>query len=83
MAKCFTDGQRIRHTIGITKIWIGTYDASKNGITYDDELYKSLSGFATSHHIIDNNHNRTTANGWVECECEVDGKWVSTNSFPV
>ena len=23
--KCFTNGQRIRHTIGINKTWIGTY----------------------------------------------------------
>jgi len=29
MTKCFTDGQRIRHIIGINKIWIGVYDYSK------------------------------------------------------
>ena len=77
MANCFTDGQRIRHTIGINKTWIGIYDASKNEIICDTKSYKSLSGFALTHHSI-NNSNRVTANGWAECDYEVNGKWIST-----
>jgi hypothetical protein len=72
MSKCFTHGQRIRH-----KIWIGTYDSSKNGIMYDTKFYKSISRFAKTHNSIINS-NRTSANGWGECECEVNGEWIST-----
>jgi hypothetical protein len=77
MSKCFTHGQRIRHKIGINKIWIGKYDSLKNGIIYDTKFYKSLSGFAKTHNSIINS-NRTSANGWAECECEVNGEWIST-----
>jgi hypothetical protein len=77
MTKCFTDGQRIRHTIGINKTWIGKYDSSKNGIICDKKFYKSLSGFAVTHYSIDRKY-RESANGWKECECEVNGEWIST-----
>jgi hypothetical protein len=78
MSKCFTNGQRIRHTIGINKTWIGIYDSSKNGIMYDTKFYKSLSGFAVMHYSIDRTDRVKTANGWTECECEVNEKWIST-----
>jgi hypothetical protein len=81
MAKCFTNGQRIRHTIGINKTWIGTYDSSKNGIVYDGKFYKSLSGFAETHYSIDTTDRCKEANGWKECDCEVNGKWISTYSL--
>ena len=77
MNKCFTNGQRIRHTIGINKTWIGIYDSLKNGIMYDTNFYKSLSGFAEMHYSRDR-PDRVSANGWRECECEVNGKWIST-----
>jgi len=82
MSKCFTNGQRIRHTIGINKTWIGTYDSSKNGIVCDGKFYKSLSGFAETHYSIDRTDRCKEANGWKECECEVNGKWISTYSLP-
>lgn len=78
MAKCFTDGQRIRHTIGINKTWIGIYDASKNEIICDTKSYKSLSGFAGTHYSIERPDRGNSANGWAECDYEVDGKWIST-----
>ena len=78
MAKCFTDGQYIRHTIGINKTWIGKYDSKKNGIIRDTTFYKSLSGFAQTHYSIDRPDRVSAANGWKECECEVNGKWIST-----
>ena len=77
MAKCFTDGQRIRHTIGINKTWIGIYDASKNEIICDTKSYKSLSGFAGKHYSIERPDRSNKANGWSECEYEVNGKWIS------
>ena len=81
MAKCFTNGQRICHTIGITKKWIGIYDSSKDEIVCDGVSYASLSGFAISHHRI-YNPARKSAGGWAECKCEVDGKWISTADLP-
>jgi len=81
MTKCFTNGQRIRHTIGINKSWIGTYDSSKNGIACDGKFYTSLSNFALFHNRV-YNPTRMTTDGWTHCECEVDGKWISTYSLP-
>ena len=78
MSKCFTNGQRIRHTVGINKTWIGIYDSTKNGIVYDNKIYKSLSGFAAMHYSIDRKDRVSSANGWKECECEINGKWIST-----
>ena len=78
MAKCFTNGQRIRHKIvKINKTRIGIYDSSKNEIVCDGVSYSSLSGFAISHHRI-YKPERQSAGGPAECKCEVDGKWIST-----
>ena len=81
MSKCFSDGQHLRHTIGINKTWIGIYDASKNEIIYDTKSYKSLSRFAGTHYSIERPDRGNSANGWAECECEVNGKWISTYSL--
>lgn len=81
MTKCFTDGQRIRHTICINKTWIGIYNSSINMIIYDGIFYKSMSKFALTHNQVDNPSQLSTG-GWIECECEVNGKWVSTYSLP-
>jgi hypothetical protein len=75
MSRVFTDGQRIRHTIGDHTI-LGRYDASENGIIHDGITY-SMSGFALAHHRSQNT-GRPTANGWAECECEQNGEWVTT-----
>jgi len=81
ISKCFTNGQRIRHTIGVNKTWIGIYDSSKNGIICDGKFYKSLSGFAKTHYSIDITDRVRSANGWKECECEVNGEWISTHNL--
>jgi len=81
MAKCFTNGQRIRHTIGINKTWTGTYDSSKNGIVYDGKIL-TLNKFAVSHFESERPDRVSNVNAWKECECEVDGKWISTYSLP-
>ena len=81
MTKYFTNGQRIRHTIGINKVWIGTYDSLRNGIICEGKFYTSLSNFALEHHH-SYNPTRRSAGGWAECECEVDGNWISTHSLP-
>ena len=81
MAKCFTNGQRIRHTIGINKTWTGTYDSSKNKILYDGKTL-SLNKFAESHYESERPDRTSNVNAWKECECEVDEKWISTYTLP-
>jgi len=81
MAKCFTHKQRIRHTIGINKTWIGIYDSSKNIIEYDGKAF-TLNKFARTHIKLERPHRRcTNVNAWKDCECEKDGKWISTVSL--
>lgn len=81
MYRCFADGQLIRHRIG-NKTWIGYYCSCENVIVVDyttckTSTYKTLSGFAEAHYSIDK-PERVSANGWKECECEVNGEWIST-----
>ena len=81
MKKCFINGQLIRHKIGINKIWIGTYDSSRNGIIYEGKIL-TLNKFAVSHYVSERPDRVSNVNAWNECECEVDGKWISTYSLP-
>lgn len=78
MSKCFTHGQQIRHMCGID-IWVGVYDSTTNTIGYDGTQYTSLSGFAKEHYrTCKPDRQSANANGWKECECVVDEKWIST-----
>lgn len=78
MKKCFSHGQRVRHIIGITKIWNGIYDSNKNGIICGKKFYKSLSGFSNAHYSEDRSYTVKSTNGWKECECFLNEKWIST-----
>jgi hypothetical protein len=90
MKKCFKDGQRIRHTIGVNNTWMATYNSSLNTINYynlkDGKLNSgsavSLNKFAENHYKSDRPDRVSAVNAWKECECEVDGKWISTYSLP-
>lgn len=77
MTKCFINGQRIRHTIGITKTWIGVYDSVKKGIVYDGQIF-TLNKFAVQHLKLERPDRDPSLNAWKECECELDGRWIST-----
>ena len=82
MTKCFTHGQRIRHTVS-DKVRMGTYDSAKNAIVHNGIAYSTLTKFATAHVLAEYNPNRaTTRDGWKHCKCEVKGKWVSTYNLP-
>lgn len=84
MRKYFTDGQRIRHTIGVNKTWIGTYDYARNGITRDTIFYKSLSGFVNTHHRDNGTYTNNGVNGWAKttkAECELDGQWIYVSNI--
>jgi len=82
MAKCFTNGQRIRHTIGINKVMIGKYNSKTNRIVLDDTTeLRGPCGLANEHYKREKlpyGHR----DGWGTCECEVGGKWISTYSLP-
>lgn len=80
MKKCFTNGQKIKHTIGINKIWIGTYDLFNNTILYDEKVYggrSPINQFVLSHYQFER-PDKVSVNAWSECECEINGEWVST-----
>jgi hypothetical protein len=85
MKKCFSDGQEIRHTIKkINDTWIGTFDLARNAIVRDGIAYMSMSAFATGHYASNRPERKNSdSNGWKECECMVNEKWVSTDSLPV
>jgi hypothetical protein len=84
MRKTFADGQSIRHAINQdqNKTWIGKYNATTDKIIYNEISYTSPSDFAIKHHKIYNN-DRRSANGWAECECEVNGEWVNAGTLRV
>lgn len=82
MSKCFSNGQFIRHTIGINKTWIGIYNSKENGILYDKKIL-SLNQFVVLHYKTERPDRTSNANAWKECECEIDGKWISTYSLPI
>lgn len=83
MKKYFRDGQSIRHVIGINKTWEGVYSFAKNGISFGGKIYNSPSNFAKNHYRSERpNRTHSNANGWLECECKINGKWVSTHDLP-
>jgi len=77
MSKYFTDGQKIKHTFNNNKTWIGIFNLSNNAIIHDKNIYKSLSSFALSHYKNEKS-SRISVNGWNECYCEINKKWVKT-----
>jgi hypothetical protein len=82
MAKCFTNGQRIRHTIGINNIWVATFDSTKRCLIFNGQEYKAMCSFANAHWKNARPDSNRHADGWGGCECEVEGKWISTYSLP-
>lgn len=74
--KCLQDGQRVKHTVG-DSTWIAVYDASKEGLVYNDKTYKKPSGFASDHVKAERPDHPYAANGWTTCKCEVNGKWIT------
>ena len=77
MMKCFKHGQRIRHTID-DHVICGIYDLSENEIVCIEETYRTLSAMAKAHFRQEcpERRKKNTADGWKECEGEIDGKWI-------
>jgi hypothetical protein len=83
MSKCFTDGQKIRHVINYS-IWYGVYNQLNDCIIRGDDIYTGkspLNQFVSSHYK-SVHPTRTSANAWSECECEINGEWISTFDLP-
>jgi hypothetical protein len=79
--KIFKNGQNIRHTIGINKTWVGIYDSVNNTIICNGIIYKGrspLNQFACSHYKTERPDRTSRCNAWLECECEINGNWIST-----
>ena len=82
MTKCFTNGQRIRHKIGINKVLIGTYNSNTNRIVLDDTTeLRGPCGLPNQHYKRENLPSGHK-DGWGTCECEVERKWISIYSLP-
>jgi len=74
-----TQGTRVRHTLN-ENIWIGIYNSTTNRVVMGETTFTSLSDFAVQHHRL-TNPTRQAANGWSECEAEVNGEWVGANAL--
>lgn len=81
MSKCFTDGQRIRHTNGITDIWEGIYSADRDAILCNGQVYPNLNKFVHAH-LKSSDSVRRSINGWAVCETFLEGAWSSTYNLP-
>jgi len=85
MRKCFRNGQRILHKCnkidGTKDSWIGIYNSNKNAVIYNNVEY-TLNQFVKEHYINVRPDRGPEANAWAECDCEVNGNWISTFELP-
>jgi hypothetical protein len=85
MRQYFKDNQIIRHKIRIKHenrehILNGIYNYKNNIIISDNKSFNSPSGFAMHHYSLYNT-SRQSANGWNECECYLNDKWIKLNEI--
>ena len=57
-----------------------TYGVDKNVISYNGKQYKTPTNFAQDHYKQEK-PGKTNINGWKECECEIEGRWISISSL--
>lgn len=74
-----TQGIRVSHTVN-QDVWIGLYNSTTNRVVMGETTFTSLSDFALQHHKV-TNPTRPSANGWAECQAEVNGEWVGANAL--
>jgi hypothetical protein len=84
MSLCFNNNQRIRHRIRKNKLdesnWVGVYNAREDGILFEGQIL-TLNQFALRHYASEL-PKRSRVNAWFECECDVNGAWISTYELP-
>lgn len=78
-ALCFYNGQKIRIQYN-GSMWEGSWNSSGKKIVCGGKDYPSLNTFANAFHKSIKGLSRVSA--WNACQCEVDGKWVSTYNLP-
>ena len=79
---CFDNKQLIRHKCKSTNdFWIGEYDKGLNVIHHNTIQYTSLSRFAGEHYKNVRPDRGHSANGWDECEYQLNGNWISTSTI--
>lgn len=85
MSLCFNNNQRIRHRIRKNKPdesnWVGVYNANEDGILFEGQIL-SLNQFASRHYSSELPNRTPKVNAWFECECDVNGAWISTYELP-
>ena len=81
----FHDGQLITHKIPDHSIWVGVYNKQQNRIvcTNNGVSYKSLNQFTVNHYRSHRPDRVENNNAWLECECDIEGEWVSTYKLPL
>ena len=81
----FHDGQLIMHKIPGHSIWVGVYNKTLNRIvcTNNGVSYKSLNQFTVNHYRNYRPERVENNNAWLECECDINGAWVSTYQLPL
>jgi hypothetical protein len=85
MGLCFNNNQRIRHRIRKNKpdesSWVGVYNAAEDGILFEGQIL-TLNQFASRHYASELPNRTSRVNAWLECECDVNGAWISTYELP-
>ncbi len=76
---CFHNGQKIRIEYN-GSMWEGHWSSAGKKIVCGGKDYPSLNSFANAFHKSIKGLSRVSA--WNACQCEVDGKWVSTYNLP-
>ena len=82
--ECFTDGQELRHkTAGREDAWHFIFRKGKSHpFIYNGSEFKTMNQLTELHYKTSRPERGYTNNTWMECECKVDGKWISTYSLP-
>ena len=58
-------------------IWVSVYNATEDGILFQGRVL-TLNQFASRHYATEVPNRTSRVNAWLECECEVNGSWIST-----
>lgn len=77
-SKCFTNNHKLRHRIGINDIWYFIYDKLNKVFIYDTNTYSSMYKITKMHYQTSKPERSSENNAWKECECLINGKWIST-----
>lgn len=75
MSKYLKNGEKIRHILR-DSTWYAAYDLENNKLIINDEKYNSPQDFLRAHFKYLKKPIHKTADGWKECECYRDGKWI-------